>query len=421
MPQFSAAWRSSEAAVTPRVRMAAFSAVLSATFFVSLGYGVILPVLPLFLRRIVGNVPATLAQHTGWLTAAYMIAVLLASPAWGMLVERFGVRRTLQVSVAGAVVASSALPFLHSIVALYVLRVLNGLCAAGAITASGAYAAVDAQTGARNVTAFGWLSSVSLLGFLAGPSLYAWTPKSLGSAEVAPFLETAIVGILAWMALFAIPTGVTPRLEKPEDGSHAAVELAAVSSFIFVVMFALASFETALVLVAQVSRQLDLRAVGMLFAGCAGIMLASQLIGLPLLVRLRPSTSALVVLGTLGMAVGIATLGTVRTERDAMVDVAIIAVAAGMLAPFLTAQASRAAWIPGGLAVGIATSVSSGGQALGAIAAGAIYAAFGPAAPFWATAILLVATASVISFRIVLGRLMSRGSVRRPGARTPCG
>lgn len=59
----------------------ALSALLLAMFAVSVGYSIVLPILPFLIERLTGTTdPATLSWHTGLLTGTYVLAIFLFAP-----------------------------------------------------------------------------------------------------------------------------------------------------------------------------------------------------------------------------------------------------------------------------------------------------------------------------------------------------
>lgn len=55
--------------------------VLLATFAISIGYGIVLPILPFLVERVAGTADAaTLSLHTGLLTGTYVLAIFLFAP-----------------------------------------------------------------------------------------------------------------------------------------------------------------------------------------------------------------------------------------------------------------------------------------------------------------------------------------------------
>ena len=68
----------------PRVTMAA---LMLAVFTVSVGFGVVLPLLPYLIERLLGAgvEAAQVSRHTGLLTAVYTLSLFLFAPLWGRL------------------------------------------------------------------------------------------------------------------------------------------------------------------------------------------------------------------------------------------------------------------------------------------------------------------------------------------------
>ncbi|HPP45269.1 MAG TPA: nicotinate phosphoribosyltransferase, partial [Methanomassiliicoccaceae archaeon] len=62
---------------------------LASVFVVAMGFGIVLPVLPFFLARVLGaGENESIAWHTGLLTAAYMFSLFLFAPFWGRVLPR---------------------------------------------------------------------------------------------------------------------------------------------------------------------------------------------------------------------------------------------------------------------------------------------------------------------------------------------
>ena len=59
----------------------ALFALLLAMFAISVGYGIVLPILPFLIDRISGSTDAAvLAWHTGLITGTYILAIFLFAP-----------------------------------------------------------------------------------------------------------------------------------------------------------------------------------------------------------------------------------------------------------------------------------------------------------------------------------------------------
>ena len=80
----------------------ALSALLLAMFAVTVGYGIVLPILPFLIERLAGTADtATLSRHTGLLTGTYTLALFLFAPLWGRVSDRRGRRPVILLGLIG--------------------------------------------------------------------------------------------------------------------------------------------------------------------------------------------------------------------------------------------------------------------------------------------------------------------------------
>ena len=75
------------------------AALVLAVFTVSVGFGVVLPLLPYLIERLLGAgvEAAQISRHTGLLTAVYTLSLFLFAPLWGRLSDRRGPRGVLLI------------------------------------------------------------------------------------------------------------------------------------------------------------------------------------------------------------------------------------------------------------------------------------------------------------------------------------
>ncbi len=106
--------------------------LMLSVFTVSLGYGVILPLLPYMIERLLGasGDSAQVSRSTGLLTALYTLALFLFAPAWGHLSGRYGRRRILLIGLIGFSATMLTFAFIESLAAVYAERFLSGMFAA---------------------------------------------------------------------------------------------------------------------------------------------------------------------------------------------------------------------------------------------------------------------------------------------------
>jgi MFS transporter, ACS family, hexuronate transporter len=141
--------------------------------------------------------------HFGWLLSAFSMAYLVAAPAAGVAVDRFGARRGFTAAVIVWSVVAAAHAYASSFATLFALRVLLGMAEAPSFPAA-AQSIRRALPGAKRPLAFGLLFTGSSLGAILAAKLSVRLDTSYGYR--AAFVGTAIVGLLwlpAWLLLSA--------------------------------------------------------------------------------------------------------------------------------------------------------------------------------------------------------------------------
>ena len=119
---------------TDGVSASTMAALMLAVFTVSVGFGVVLPLLPYLIERLLGAgiEVAQVSRHTGLLTAVYTLSLFLFAPMWGRLSDRRGARGVLLVGLLGFGATMLAFSFVESLAAVYAERFLSGLFAGSA-------------------------------------------------------------------------------------------------------------------------------------------------------------------------------------------------------------------------------------------------------------------------------------------------
>lgn len=157
--------------------------------------GAVLPVLPFFLREL-GATPLVLGVVLG----AEALSQFVAAPILGQLSDRFGRKKVLVASQAGALVSLSLLALANAVAFVLLARVLLGLTAAN-FSAAAAYAA-DNSSPTNRRQAIGVLSAGLGLGGIVGPGLSGYASDISLSAPI--FLSlmltaTSVVVTTFWM------------------------------------------------------------------------------------------------------------------------------------------------------------------------------------------------------------------------------
>lgn len=191
----------------------------AAVFVVSAGYGALMPLIPDWLRPLMGDAdPAALARHVGYLSGIYTAGILLGAPLWGMLADRLGRARVLLVGLIGYV--ASLLPLLRpeslGVVGIYALRGATGFFMAAVVPV---VPALVAQYTPESIRArrFAWLGAMSLLGFLFGPGLNAAAERLVGLG----FLSVLVQGSSTTLVIaLSAALGALMMLAWPQRFPH---------------------------------------------------------------------------------------------------------------------------------------------------------------------------------------------------------
>jgi len=370
-------------AITRRESIKGLALPLAAVFVVSLGYGVVLPVLPFVLADALGAAArAKVAWHTGLLTGVYMLALFLFAPLWGYISDRAGRRLVILLGLAGFSAAMVWFALASGLVFLYGARVFAGVFAAAVLPVVFAWVS-DVGTARTRAQAFAWLSAASALGFLFGPALSGWLASAefagQDAAPVLPFYAAAMLSGAVWFAVYRFfPESVLRVAEdEPELKAPALIWLLALS---LLVMLGLGGYEVSLVLQGQQVLNLQPREIGWMFAECSLIMILVQVFVLaPLLQR---AGSRLLAPAFLAMAIGVGLLPYAASYPAILIGVGLFAAAAGILIPALIYLVSLAAGSATGAAIGQQTAAANLGQAVGSAAAGWLFAVH-IEMPFW--------------------------------------
>ena len=142
--------------------MKRMSVLMAVAFVDMIGLTLVLPLLALYAINLHAS-PTTV----GFLTAAFPVAQLLASPVWGRVSDRYGRRPALLVGLAASTVAYVIFGLASSLWLLFVSRFVQGL-GGGTTGVAQAYVA-DTIAPHERAKALGWLSAATSLGVVIGP------------------------------------------------------------------------------------------------------------------------------------------------------------------------------------------------------------------------------------------------------------
>lgn len=164
-----------------------------------LGFGALLPILPLYFQSHGVDLPTL-----GVVVAAWPAARLVGEPVFGWLADR-APRRTMMIVGLGLASVFAVLPlFIVSPAAFIVLRALSGLAAAMYDPAARAYL-VDANPPERQGEAFGLYGAAQTGGFMLGPAIGGVAAAVTGHPEVVFWVAGITLLLSAVLVVLRVP------------------------------------------------------------------------------------------------------------------------------------------------------------------------------------------------------------------------
>jgi MFS family permease len=159
-----AAAASASTAGAPKRRRRAFAVVVFVVVLDLLGFGIVIPILPFYVRSFVAN-----DLFIGLLAASYSLAQFASAPFLGRISDRYGRRPVIVASLIGGAAAWTVFGIAGALWLVFVARIMAG-AAGGNIATAQAYVA-DITAPADRAGALGILSAAFSVGFIVGPAL----------------------------------------------------------------------------------------------------------------------------------------------------------------------------------------------------------------------------------------------------------
>ena len=368
----------------PRSTMAV---LMASVFTVSMGFGVVLPLLPYLIERLLGEGgdAAQVAQSTGVLTGLYMLSLFLFAPIWGKLSDRYGRRTILVIGLTGFGATMATFAFIETLAAVYAERFLSGMFAAAvtpvALAAIGDIATTE-ELRARRLT---FVSLAGVTGFLLGPMLGALIAQ--GAAGILP--ATSPVGSLAYplavtaMLAFILAATAVRLLPRANEASLAVkqdpVPPQTVSTLIprmlvlaFIVSAAVGVFEVGLALRGKQELGLTQYQIAVMFTECSLIMIIVQTIVFAPWIKAE-TTRWFIAPALAILAIGLFLVPRADDFAMMLLVVGAVAASAGIISPILTYWISSKAGHAQGTQLGKQTAAASLGAAFGSAAGGLLF------------------------------------------------
>ena len=176
----------------------------------TIGFGLIMPVMPTLLMELTGTTVSRAAIYGGWLTTLYAVTQFLFAPILGNLSDRFGRRPVLLAAIAALGVDYLILGYAPTIGWLFLGRAIAGMAGAS-FTPAYAYVA-DITPPERRAQNFGIVAGAFGVGFILGPALGGLL-GGLGSR--APFFAAAGLSLLNFAyGFFVLAESLPPERRR---------------------------------------------------------------------------------------------------------------------------------------------------------------------------------------------------------------
>jgi DHA1 family tetracycline resistance protein-like MFS transporter len=195
----------------------ALAFVLITVMINSIGFGIIIPVLPDLIRELTTIPDNQLALHMGGLTFVFAVMQFICMPIIGGLSDRYGRRPIMLLSLFGLGVDYLVMGFAPFIFVLYMGRVVAGALGATFTTANAYIADVSPpETRAQN---FGLVGAAFGVGFMLGPAIggiLGDETKFLGelASPRLPFIAAGVLSMLNVLFGMLVLPETLPEAER---------------------------------------------------------------------------------------------------------------------------------------------------------------------------------------------------------------
>lgn len=188
-----------------------------AQLMTAVGFSSIFPFLPLYVKDLGSTTNLSVEFLSGMVYSAQAFTMMLASPIWGALADRFGRKLMVERSMFGGTVILLLMAFARSGEELVLLRAIQGFIT-GTVAATSAMVASIAPR-QRTGFAMGLLSTGLGSGVALGPLIGGVLADNFGYAA-AFYVTAALLFISGLLVLFGVKEEFTPPPRSARGMTH---------------------------------------------------------------------------------------------------------------------------------------------------------------------------------------------------------
>lgn len=183
----------------------------------TIGFGIIMPVMPQLLVELTAAPVAQATLMSGWLLTTYAVLQFVCGPIMGNLSDRFGRRPVLLISLAAFAIDYALMGLAPTLAWLFVGRAIAGV--AGAVYSPAMAYIADVSPPDKRAQSFGVMGAAFGVGFIVGP-LIGGLLGELGPR--APFFAAAALAALNFAyGLFVLPESLAKEHRRPFQWARA--------------------------------------------------------------------------------------------------------------------------------------------------------------------------------------------------------
>ena len=401
-----------EYALTNRSKVDSKLVVLLITACVDMmGTLMVVPLLPFYATRMGAN-----GFTYTMLVSSFSLATLLSAPLWGGFSDKYGRRPALLIALGASAISYVIFGYANSLAMLFLSRIVQG-AGGGTVGVVQAYVA-DSTEPENRARALGWVSAATNLGVTVGPLIgsgalvlgmhHLWFHgHDLSLGHAAPGVLAAVICVanmfFAWRYLResrVVTRAARSHIEPP--GRSRAVLWSVIrhpdapsSRLIWIYAIGLGAFMASMSIIALfLAKQFGVTAssIGWFFTYVGGLSMVTRAFILgPLIDRFgEPRLSRI---GIVFLALGLILIPMAPSIPILAIVIVLVPLGTAFTFPCVTAMLSRViSQDERGLFMGTQQTFGGITRVIFPLGAGLLYDHFNPGAPFWAGAILVIAT-----------------------------